>query len=103
MAMRRTTLGGMLLAAVLAVGCGDRTQLDAVVEPAGQGSSGSGSGPGSWEAGASEAGASVSAVLFGGYDDKGTDLSDTWSWNGNAWTSLEVSGPSGRASPRPVW
>lgn len=32
-------------------------------------------------------------VLFGGMDDKGNLLNDTWTWNGSAWTDLRVGGP----------
>jgi N-acetylneuraminic acid mutarotase len=40
-------------------------------------------------------------VLFGGDDDATAsgsvpDLSDTWIWDGTAWTELDVTGPAGR-------
>ena len=34
-------------------------------------------------------------VMFGG--SNGTDLADTWTWNGSNWTSLSVTGPAARA------
>jgi hypothetical protein len=34
-------------------------------------------------------------VLFGG--SNGTDLADTWTWNGSTWTQLGVTGPVARA------
>ena len=35
-------------------------------------------------------------VLFGGYGQIGDYLSDTWTWDGAAWSELQVAGPSGR-------
>jgi len=41
-------------------------------------------------------------LLFGGYDQEGTNPSgsfaDTWTWNGSAWTQVAVTGPSARFS-----
>jgi hypothetical protein len=38
------------------------------------------------------------AVLFGGNDEDFSNgaLSDTWTWDGTAWTQMSVSGPPGR-------
>ena len=42
---------------------------------------------------------SESVVLFGGASNlAGSTLGDTWTWDGNAWTKREVSGPSPRGS-----
>ncbi len=35
-------------------------------------------------------------LLFGGLDGALRGLSDTWSWDGSAWTQLDVSGPTPR-------
>ncbi len=40
--------------------------------------------------------ASGQVVLFGG-ENSGTYLSDTWTWNGSAWSSYSLSGPSARS------
>jgi len=34
-------------------------------------------------------------VMYGGADDSGS-MSDTWEWNGSAWTSVPVTGPGAR-------
>gem|GEM_PF-1063302 len=38
-------------------------------------------------------------VLFGGFDKRGTPLSDTWGWDGVKWFLLAVSGPPARKWP----
>ncbi len=38
-------------------------------------------------------------ILFGGFDQSGSEDSDTWAWNGSNWTQLSPSGsPAGRDS-----
>ena len=32
---------------------------------------------------------SPSLLLFGGFDNNGNPLNDTWAWNGYAWTQLK--------------
>ena len=51
----------------------------------------------------------ASVVLFGGAHANGPLLADTWRWDGQQWTELPVTGPSGRAQatccahPAGVW
>jgi hypothetical protein len=35
-------------------------------------------------------------VLFGGWDRQNNFFPDTWEWDGEAWTQVADSGPSGR-------
>jgi hypothetical protein len=37
----------------------------------------------------------TTVIAFGGYNESGY-LGDTWSWDGNTWTQLNVAGPSAR-------
>ncbi len=41
-------------------------------------------------------------IVFGGKDDNGSFLSDTWSWNGEEWSLLNRTGPEARQSHRMV-
>jgi hypothetical protein len=37
-------------------------------------------------------------VLFGGQNDRGQLMNDTWEWNGGSWTRVSTSGPSARSA-----
>jgi hypothetical protein len=78
-----------LAVCVLGAGCGSRTSLlDLTREGAGLSAPDSSTGR-----------AATHAILFGG-DADGVDLgslSDTWAWNGVAWTEIRVAGPTGRS------
>jgi hypothetical protein len=39
-------------------------------------------------------------VLFGGYGEDRVYRTDTWTWDGRAWTRAAVDGPAGRAGAR---
>jgi Kelch motif protein/galactose oxidase-like protein len=72
---------------ILLIGCGSRTGLDIEIVPE--------------TGGVPEAGSDVTvpaglAVLFGGQSEMGPLLGDTWTWDGSAWTKLDVAGPSAR-------
>jgi len=60
---------------LVSLSCGSRTELDVV----------------GGDHGGGDSGVSTSAVLFGGYE-----LADTWTWDGTAWTLMNVTGPPQR-------
>ena len=42
-------------------------------------------------------------LLFGGRNDDESGLGDTWAWNGEQWTQIELNGPAGRTGVRMVY
>jgi hypothetical protein len=96
MSVRRTlapwTAGaGCLLFAGVLPACGARTAIGAEIA----GDAGSGAVA---EAGGDDAPPPPSGlgVLFGGSGYPGGPLNDTWTWDGSAWTKLDVAGPPAR-------
>jgi hypothetical protein len=85
----------MRLAAVLLAACGARTALLDDGEPGLLPTADAGASEGSCDACPGPS----TVVLFGGYAGFGEVLGDTWTWDGNTWTELPVSGPLPRSSP----
>ena len=56
---------------------------------------GSGPGPRSWPGIAYDS-TRKRTILFGGEDEKGKFYSDTWAWDGKAWTCIAKEGPPAR-------